>query len=82
MQEEEKASGIECEMSEKDVLIEELCNKKENLHINEKKTLSDKEAAETIRKKAMERMKRNASGDSTSNGAKKVEEVGERWSNF
>lgn len=76
MQEEEKASGIECEMSEKDVLIEELCNKEESLNINEKKKSSDKEAAEAIRKKAMERMKRNASGDSTSNGAKKSRRSG------
>ena len=44
-------------MSEKDVLIEELCNTGKSLHINEKKKSPDKEAAEAIRKKAMERMK-------------------------
>jgi len=63
MQEEEKASGIDCEMSERDVLIEELCEKEESLSANEKKKASDKIAAEAIRKKAMERMstKRKAS---------------------
>ena len=58
------------------MLIEELCNKEENMHINEKKKSSDKEAAEAIRKKAMERMNRNASGDSISNGAKKSRRSG------
>ena len=70
-------------MSEKDVLLEELCNKEESLHIDEKKKSSDKEAVEAIRKKAMERMKRNASAVIRLQMVlKKVEEVGERWSNF
>lgn len=59
MRDEEKASGIDCEMSEKDVLLEELCER-EALVITtvQKKEEKEKEIekAEAIRKKAMTRM--------------------------
>ena len=45
-----------CELSEKDALIEELCEKEDSFSAKEKKKSDDKEAAEEIRKKAMERM--------------------------
>ena len=50
------ASGIGCELSEKDALIEEVCQKKDSSFAKEKKKSDDKEKAEEIRKKAMERM--------------------------
>ena len=57
MQREElQASGIDCELSEKDALIEELCEKEDSFSAKDKKKSDDKEAAEEIRKKAMERM--------------------------
>ena len=49
--EELQSSGIDCVLSEKDALIEEFCEKEDS-----KKKSDDKEAAEEIRKKAMERM--------------------------
>ena len=55
-QEELAASGIDCELSEKDALIEDLCEKEESFSAKEKKKVADKEAAEEIRTKAMERM--------------------------
>ena len=51
-----RPSGIDCELSEKDALIEELCEKEDSFSAKEKKKSDDKEAAEEIRKKAMERM--------------------------
>ena len=54
--EELRASGIDCELYEKDALIEELCEKERSFSAKEKKNSDDKEAAEEIRKKAMERM--------------------------
>ena len=54
--EELQASGIDCELSEKDALIEELCEKEDSFSAKNKKKSDDKEAAEEIRKKAMERM--------------------------
>ena len=57
MQREElQASGIDCELSEKDALIEELCEKEDSFSAKDKKKSDDKEAADEIRKKAMERM--------------------------
>ena len=43
-------------MSEKDALIEELCEKEDSFSAKEKKMSDDKEAAEEIRKKTMGRM--------------------------
>ncbi|CAH3163155.1 unnamed protein product [Porites lobata] len=63
--EELQASGIDCELSEKDTLIEELYKKKSD----------DKEAAEEIRKKAMERMKRKST-ESAGGSAKKSRRSG------
>ena len=54
--EELRASDIDCELSENDALIEELCEKEDNFSAKEKKKSDDKQAAEEIRKKAMERM--------------------------
>ncbi|XP_048577006.1 uncharacterized protein LOC5507322 [Nematostella vectensis] len=82
---EEMASGINCELSEKDSLIEELCEKEESQTANNKKT-EDKAAAEDVRKKAMQRMgggKRKAKADgesdeaSTSGGKKSRRSGGE-----
>ena len=57
MQREElQASGIDCELSEKDALIEEVCEKEDSFSAKDKKKSDDKEAAEGISKKAMERM--------------------------
>ena len=50
-----RKSGIDCELSEKDALIEELCEKEDSFSAKDKKKSDDKEAAEEIRKKAMER---------------------------
>lgn len=70
MAEEEKASGIDVEMSGRDVLIEELCNKEESLSFNANKKKADKEAAEDIRKKAMERMKETTKRKSSESDTK------------
>jgi len=57
MQREElQGSGIDCELSEKDALIEELCEKEDSFSAKGKKKSDGKEAAEEIRKKPMERM--------------------------
>jgi len=57
MQREElQASGIDCELSEKDSLIEVLCEQENSFSTKERKKSDDKEAAEEVRKKAMERM--------------------------
>ena len=56
--EELRASGIDCELSEKDALIEELCEKKDSFSAKEKKKSDDKEAAEEIRKKQKARSRR------------------------
>ena len=58
MREEEAATGIECEeMSEKDTIIEQLTERERSFQAKEKSTVKEKEAAESVRKKAMERMK-------------------------
>ena len=54
--EELQSSGLDCVLSEKDVLIEQLCEKEDSFSAKDKKKSDDKEAAEEIRKKAMERM--------------------------
>ncbi|XP_048586464.1 uncharacterized protein LOC125568363 [Nematostella vectensis] len=69
---EEMASGIDCELSEKDRLIEELCEKEESQTANNKKKTEDKAAAEDVLKKAMQRMgggKRKAKADGESDEA-------------
>ena len=57
---EEKASGIDVEMSERDVLIEELCSKEESLSSKANRKKADQEAADHVRREAMERMKGTA----------------------
>ena len=58
MREEEAASGIECEeLSEKDTLIEELTEKERSFQVKEKNTVKEKEAAESVKRKAMGGMK-------------------------
>lgn len=58
MREEAAASGIDCEeLFEKDILIEELSEREQSFRVKEKNTAKDKEAAESVRRKAMERMK-------------------------
>ena len=47
---------FDCVLSEKDALIEELCKKEDSFSTKDKKKSVDKEAAEEIKKKAMERM--------------------------
>ncbi|CAH3112710.1 unnamed protein product [Porites lobata] len=74
--EELQASGIDCELSEKDMLIEELCEREDSFSAKDKKKSDDKEAAEEIRKKAMERMKRKST-ESAGGSAKRAEEAGE-----
>ena len=54
--EELQSSGIDCVLSEKDALIEEFCEKEDSFSAKDMKKSDDKEAAEEIRKKAMERM--------------------------
>ena len=78
MQREElQASGIDCELSEKDALIEELCEKEDSFSAKDKKKSDDKEAAEEIRKKAMERMSlKKKSIESTGGSAKKSRRSG------
>ncbi|CAH3132988.1 unnamed protein product [Pocillopora meandrina] len=73
MQREElQACGIDCELSEKDALIEELCEKEDSFSAKDKKKSDDKEAAEEIRKKAMERMAwKKKSNESAGGSAKK-----------
>ena len=78
MQREElQASGIHCESSEQDALIEGLCEKEDSFSAKDKKKSDDKEAAEEIRKKAMERMssKKN-SNESAGGSAKKSRRCG------
>ena len=58
MREQQAASGIECEdLSEKDALIEELTERERSFQVKEKNTAKDKEAAESVKRKAMESMK-------------------------
>ncbi|KAM7436197.1 hypothetical protein ABFA07_013954 [Porites harrisoni] len=73
--EELQASGIDCELSEKDTLIEELCEREDSFSAKDKKKSDDKEAAEEIRKKAMERMKRKST-ESAGGSAKKSRRSG------
>ncbi|CAH3165194.1 unnamed protein product [Pocillopora meandrina] len=75
--EELQASGIDCELSEKDALIEELCEKEDSFSAKDKKKSDDKEAAEEIRKKAMERMaSKKKSNESAGGSAKKSRRSG------
>ena len=78
MQREElQASGIDCELSEKDALIEELCEKEDSFSAKDKKKSDDKEAAEEIRKKAMERMSSKKNRSNLLKAApKRAEEAG------
>ena len=70
--EELQASGIDCELCEKDTLIEELCEREDSFSAKDKKKSDDKEAAEEIRKKAMERMaSKRKSNESAGGSAKK-----------
>ena len=56
MREEEAATGIECEeMSEKDTIIEQLTEQERSFQAKEKSTVKEKEAAESVRKKAIHR---------------------------
>ena len=74
MQREElQASGIDCELSEKDALIEELCEKEDSFSAKDKINSDDKESAEEIRKKAMECM---SSMESAGGSAKKSRRSG------
>ena len=71
--EELQASGIDCELSEKDALIEELCEKEDSFSAKDKKKSDDKEAAEEIRKKAMQRRaSKKKSNESARGSAKKI----------
>ena len=54
--EELQSSRIDCVLSEKDALIEVLCEKEDSFSAKDKKKSDDKKAAEEIRKKAMECM--------------------------
>ena len=49
-QENLQASGIDCELSEKDALIEELFEREDSFSAKDKKKSDDKEAGEEIRK--------------------------------
>ena len=72
-----QASGIDCELSEKDALIEELCEKEDSFSAKDKKKSDDKEAAEEIRKKAMKRMSsKKKSNESAGGSAKKSRRSG------
>ena len=46
LQENLQASGIDCELSEKDALIKELCEREDSFSAKDKKKSDDKEAAE------------------------------------
>ena len=71
--EELQSSGIDCVLSEKDALIEEFCEKEDSFSDKDKKKSDDKEAAEEIRKKAMERMaSKKKSNESVGGSAKKI----------
>ena len=77
MQREElEASGIDCELSEKDALIEELCEKEDSFSAKDKKKSDDKEAAEEIRKKAMERMSSKKKSNESAGGSAKSRRSG------
>ena len=75
--EELQASSIDFELSEKDTLIEELCEREDSFSAKDKKKSDDKEAAEEIRKKAMERMaSKRKSNESACGSAKKSRRSG------
>nr|XP_058955422.1 uncharacterized protein LOC131782701 [Pocillopora verrucosa] len=75
--EELQASGIDCELYEKDALIEELCEKEDSFSAKDKKKSDDKEAAEEIRKKAIKRMaSKKKSNESAGGSAKKSRRSG------
>ncbi|EDO32120.1 predicted protein [Nematostella vectensis] len=73
---EEMVSGIYCELSEKDRLIEELCEKEESQTANNNKKTEDKAAAEDVRKKAMQRMGGGKSDEASTLGGKKSRRSG------
>ena len=65
------ASGIGCELSEKDALIEEVCQKEDSFSAKEKKKSDDKEKAEEIRKKVMECMVSKKKSSESAGGSPK-----------
>ena len=68
--------GFDCVLSEKDALIEELCEKEDSFSAKDKKESVDKEAAEEIRKKAMERMaSKKKSNESAGGSAKNIRRI-------
>ena len=68
-----QASGIDYGLSEKDALMEELCEKEDSSSAKDKKKSDDKKAAEEIRKKAMERMaSQKKSNEYTGGSAEKI----------
>ena len=73
-----RASGIDCELSEKDALIGELREKEDSFSAKEKKKSDDKEAAEENRsQKAMEHMaSKKKSSESAGGSAKKSRRSG------
>ena len=77
--EELQARRIDCELSEKDALIEELCEKEDSFSAKDKKKPDDKEV---IRKKAMERMPSKKSQTNLLEAApKRAEEARVMWLN-
>ena len=72
MHQEETASGISVDMSEIDVLLEELVGKEESLNkvddTQSRKLKEDKSKAEDIRQKALERYSETKKRKSTENG--------------
>ena len=83
---EEKASGIDVEMSERYMLIEELGSKEESLASKANRKKADHEAADHVRWEAMERMtgtaKRNSSESDTKGGGKKSRRSGGELMDF
>jgi len=77
MQREElQASGIDCELSEKDALIGELCEKDDSFSAKGMKKSDDKEVTEEIRKKAMEHMASKKKNNPLETGPKRGKEAG------
>ena len=55
MRSEERASGIDPEMTEIDIMLEEICEKEED-ETKKKKAMGEKESVEKMRLKAMEKL--------------------------
>ena len=70
--EELQSRGIDCVLSQKDVLIEELCEKEDSFSAKDKKKSDDKEAAEKVRKQAMERMASKKKSNESAGGSAKA----------